>query len=306
MAFLFEPLQFEFFRNALIAGIMVGALCGLLGVFTILRGISYIGHGLSHAAFGGAVIGQVLGVTYYLSAFTATIFAALLAQRITSGRRLRADASIGIVTTVLFAIGVVFISLDRRIDFNLEAALFGNLLGVKLLDLWLISAVTSVGVPVIAILYRRLMFSSFDEDTAAAMGIARGSLQFIFTFLLALCVLVSMGIVGVTLITAALIIPAATIRMLTNSFHKMVLLSPLLGASCALIGLYISYYFDFASGASIIIIEGGCFICAWFYSAINKYRSFHVHPHQHGSVEHTHLHEHQGEHEHPHRTRPVD
>ena len=278
MNLLLEPLQYEFFRHALIAGIMIGALCGLLGVFTVLRGMSYIGHGLSHAAFGGAVIGHVLGIGYYLSALVTAMLGALAAQRISNGRRLRSDASIGIVTTALFAVGVAIISLKGRMEFNFEAALFGNLLGVTSFDLWLIAVVTLVCVVSVVIQYRRLMFSSFDEETASAMGVAREPLQLIFTLLLTLCVLASMNIVGVTLIAAALIIPAATLRMLTNSFHIMVLYSPLLGACCAFIGLFFSYYFDFASGATIVIVEAACFICAWCYRTVCDRRVLHIHP----------------------------
>jgi ABC-type Mn2+/Zn2+ transport system permease subunit len=130
LAFLLEPLTYVFFRRALLASFLVGGLCGLVGVYIVLRRMSYIGHGLSHAVFGGAVISHLMQVNFYLGAGLWGVASALLINEVAQRRKLGADAAIGIVTTASFAVGVVGISRQRRFTRNFEAALFGNVLGI--------------------------------------------------------------------------------------------------------------------------------------------------------------------------------
>ena len=295
-----EPFAYEFFRNAFAAALMVGLLCGLMGVYIVVRGMSYIGHGLSHAAFGGAVAGYLFRVNFYASAAVIALLAVVTIQRISDGRRLRADAAIGIVTTALFALGVALISHRGRFERSFEAALFGNILGVTALDLWVIGAVLVLCVGGVLALYRPLLFTAFDEETAAVFGVSVRRLRFLFSFLLALCVIASMNIVGVTMIAATLVMPAATVRMLTDSFHRMALLSPLLGAATGGTGMYVSYHLDTASGATIVLVGAMLFAAAWAYRSVLE-RSAHVHVHRHGTVAHAHPHGHDVDHHHGHR-----
>jgi ABC-type Mn2+/Zn2+ transport system permease subunit len=209
---LLEPMRYEFFRNALLAALMVGVLSGVMGVYIVLRGLSYIGHGLSHAAFGGAVLGYVLRINFYLAATASALLAALVIQRISDGKRVRGDAAIGIVTNAAFAVGVALISLKHRFERSFEAALFGNILGATDLDLVVMACVLVLCVSAIAVFYRDLLFAAFDDETAATAGIATARLWAGFSFLLALAIIASMNIVGVTMIAAALVMPAATAR----------------------------------------------------------------------------------------------
>ena len=288
-----EPLRYEFFRNALMAAVMVGILSGIMGVFIVLRGLSYIGHGLSHAAFGGAVAGYLLRVNFYVAATISALLAALLIQRISDGKRVRGDAAIGIVTNAAFAIGVALISLRHRFERSFEAALFGNILGVAQSDLVVIFFVLMLCTGAVAIFYRDLLFAAFDDETASVSGIATKRLWAGFSFLLALAIIASMNIVGVTMISAALVMPAATSRMLTDSFHRMALLSPAIGAITSVVGLFLSYHLNVASGATIVLFGALLFGAAWFVRGVQlRLAERHAHLHRHGHVVHVHPHLH--------------
>jgi manganese/iron transport system permease protein/iron/zinc/copper transport system permease protein len=294
-----EPMRYEFFRNALLAAVMVGVLAGITGIYIVLRGLSYIGHGLSHAAFGGAVAGYLLKVNFYAAATASTFLAAFLIQRISDGKRVRGDAAIGIVTNAAFAVGVALISLKHRFERSFEAALFGNILGVTDVDLAVMASVLVLCAVVIAVLYRNLLFAAFDDETASVAGINTKRLWAGFSFLLALAIIASMNIVGVTMISAALVMPAATARMLTDSFYKMTVLSPIIGAITTVVGLFLSYHLNVASGATIVLFGAILFGCAWLVRGTQlRIASRHVHLHRHGDLIHAHPHLHG--HGHPH------
>lgn len=257
---LFAPFQFEFFRNGLAAAILVGALCGMIGVYVVLRGMSYIGHGLSHAIFGGAVLAYVMQWNFYIGAGLYGFIAALLINQTTRRYRIGADAAIGIITTASFAIGVALISRYRRFTTNFDAALFGNVLGVTTQDILVIAAVTVFTALVIFLLYKQLLFVTFDRDVASAYGVRVEAVDALMAFVLAAAIIVSMQTLGVTLIAAALVIPPIIARMLTDSFSKMMLCSILIGALTAASGMYLSFQIDVASGATIVVVGAVLFM----------------------------------------------
>jgi ABC-type Mn2+/Zn2+ transport system permease subunit len=267
LSILLEPLTFEFFRRALLAACLVGALCGLVGVYVVLRRMSYIGHGLSHAVFGGAVVSYLLQLNFYLGAGLWGVASALLINEVAQRRRLGADAAIGIVTTASFAVGVAGISYQRRFTRNFEAALFGNVLGITAADLWVVVGVAIVSVAGILMLYKPLLFSTFDQEVAEVYGIPTHGVNAAFALILAAVILVSMQVMGVTLIAAALVIPASAARLLTQRFDRLLWLASLMGAGVSVLGMYASYYLDLASGASIVLIGTLIFLVAWLLSA---------------------------------------
>jgi ABC-type Mn2+/Zn2+ transport system permease subunit len=264
---LLEPLTYVFFRRALLASFLVGALCGLVGVYIVLRRMSYIGHGLSHAVFGGAVISYLIQVNFYLGAGLWGVASALLINEVAQRRRLGADAAIGIVTTASFAIGVAGISHQRRFTRNFEAALFGNVLGITPADLWMIAGVTMASILGILILYKPLLFSTFDEEVAEVYGVPTHWVNALFALLLAAVIIVSMQVMGVTLIAAALVMPASAARLLTDRFGLLLWLASILGAGVSVLGMYASYYLDLASGATIVLSGTAIFLIAWLISA---------------------------------------
>jgi ABC-type Mn2+/Zn2+ transport system permease subunit len=263
LASLLEPLTYVFFRRALLASFFVGALCGLVGVYVVLRRMSYIGHGLSHAVFGGAVISYLMQVNFYLGAGLWGVASALLINEVAQRRRIGADAAIGIVTTASFAVGVAGISHQRRFTRNFEAALFGNVLGITPADLWMIAGVAMVAIVGILILYKPLLFTTFDQEVAEVYGIPTHWVNAAFALILAAVILVSMQVMGVTLIAAALVIPASAARLLTQRFDRLLWLASLIGAGVSVLGMYASYYLDLASGASIVLIGTAIFLVAW-------------------------------------------
>jgi ABC-type Mn2+/Zn2+ transport system permease subunit len=263
LASLLEPLTYEFFRRALLASCLVGALCGLVGAYVVLRRMSYIGHGLSHAVFGGAVISHLIQMNFYLGAGLWGVASALLINEVSQRRKLGSDAAIGIVTTASFAIGVAGISSQRRFTRNFEAALFGNVLGITSADLWMIAGVAVVAIIAILILYKPLLFSTFDEEVAEVYGIPTHWVNAAFALILAAVILVSMQVMGVTLIAAALVIPASAARLLTQRFDRLLWLASLIGAGVSVLGMYASYYLDLPSGASIVLIGTAMFLVAW-------------------------------------------
>jgi ABC-type Mn2+/Zn2+ transport system permease subunit len=270
MDILFEPFQFEFFRNGVLVSLLVGALCGLIGVYIVLRGMSYIGHGLSHAIFGGAVVTYVMAWNFYVGAGLWGFLAAMLINQTVRRTRISADAAIGVITTASFAIGVALISRYRHFTRSFDAALFGNILGVTTQDVLVVAIVTLVVMLIIFFMYKQLLFTTFNTEVAQVYGVKTEWVDTLFSLALAAALIASMQILGVTLIAAALVIPAITARLLTDSFNRMVILSTMIGLITNLIGMYLSYYIDVASGATIVLVQATVFGFALVVSLAQK------------------------------------
>lgn len=254
------PFEYEFFRNGFIAAVLVGGLCGFIGVYVVLRRMSYIGHGLSHAIFGGAVLSYVVNTNFFLGAGLWALIAAYLIHRISHRRWVGADAAIGVVTTSSFALGVAIVSTYRSFTRNIEAALFGNILGITLRDLWIVVVISVIVFAALLILRRQLLFLTFDPEVASAYGIATGRTDLLFVLLLALTVLASTQILGVTLVAAAMVIPPVIGRYLTKRFQTLLMVSPLIGMSCSAVGMYVSFYLDISSAATIVLTSAALFV----------------------------------------------
>jgi len=260
---LLDPLRLEFFRNGMIVAMLAGALCGMVGVYVVLRGMSYIGHGLSHAIFGGAVISFVAKVNFTVGAAIWGFLSALAINRVARRRTIGADAAIGVVTTASFAVGIAIISRTSSLRRNFDAALFGNVLGVGVGDVILVAAVLAVAAAMVFVLYRPLLFVTFDPEVAEASGVRTGAVDAMFSLVLAATIVATMNVLGVLLIAAALVIPPVVARMLTNSFRRMLWIAIVIGAAGGLIGMYVSYFVDMASGPAIVIVEAAAFLVVY-------------------------------------------
>lgn len=254
MHLLLEPFDYGFLRHALVVCAFAGALCGLLGVFVTLRGMSYLGHGLSHAIFGGAAICAALSVNFFVGAGIWGVASSLAIGRISKRRIIGSDAAIGVVTTASFAFGIALLGYYSRVKRSIEATVFGSVLGVTQGDMILIIGVTILTVSIVIALYRKLLFTTFDPEVAEVSGVKVARIDAILMLLLSLAILSSMRVLGVTLIAAAVVVPAVVARMLTNSFATMLWLSSLIGGLCGLVGMYISYHLDISSGATIVLV----------------------------------------------------
>jgi manganese/iron transport system permease protein/iron/zinc/copper transport system permease protein len=267
---LLEPFSYEFFRNGLIIATLAGALCGLIGVFVVLRGMSYIGHGLSHAVFGGAALAAVLNLNYFIGAGFWGLASGLMIGRVSRKRIIGADAAIGVITTASFAMGLALQARFGQAKRSIDAVLFGNVLGVFTSDILAVAGVGILSLVVIVGLYRKLLFATFDPEVAGVSGVSVPAMEAVLMVLLSATILVTVRVIGVLLISALLVLPAVTARLLTNSFGRMLWLSPVLGAIFGGIGMYISWYADVPSGAVIILAGTLVFIAA--YSAVGVRR----------------------------------
>lgn len=269
---LLEPFRYGFFRHALAVAVVGGALCGLVGVYVVLRGMSYIGHGLSHAIFGGAVASYVMDVNFYLGAGAWGLVAALLINRVARRRTIGADAAIGVVTNASFAAGVVLISAYRSFTRNFEAALFGDVLGVTVADVAVVGAVAAFAAGVVFLRYRQLLFSTFDPEVAEVSGVNVARADLLLALVLAATITATMNVMGVTLIAAALVIPPVIGRLLTDSFARMLVISTGVGGACGFAGVYASYYLDWSSGGSVVLTATVLFLVAYAWSAARRRR----------------------------------
>jgi ABC-type Mn2+/Zn2+ transport system permease subunit len=263
---MFEPFQYEFFVRGLVAATLVGGLCGLIGVYIVLRRMAYIGHGLSHAVFGGAVVSYVMSFNFFVGASIWGFLSALLITLTTRKRKIGTDAAIGIITTASFALGIALISRFKTFTRSFDAALFGNILGVSEGDLLAIIVVAAFTAVVLFLGYKLFLFATFDPDVAKFYGVPTGWVDAMFSLVLAATIVVSMQVLGVTLIAAAIVIPPIVARLLTDSFKNMILLSTGIGAFCGLGGIYLSFYVDVSSGASVVLFSALLFVLALVYN----------------------------------------
>jgi len=247
-----EPFQYAFFTRALVAGVLIGAMCGALSVFVVLRRMSYIGHGLAHSVLGGVAVGVALGADLYLGAIVATVLSALLIDRVMRRPGLHADAAIGIVTTAIFAIGVAVLAvIPTRI--NVEAVLFGNILGVNRTDLW-VAGIVGVGFAALLVtLYKRLVFTTFDPEVAGVHGVRVHRMELVLNLATAAVVVASVRVLGVLLIAAAVVIPAAIARLITRSFAVTIVVATAVGVASSVIGLFASFHVNVPSGPTIVL-----------------------------------------------------
>lgn len=265
MSTLWEPFEFAFFRNGMLVAVLAGALCGLVGTFVVLRGMSYIGHGLSHAIFGGAAASAVLGLNYFLGAGVWGLASALLIGRVAQRSAVRSDAAIGVVTTAGFAVGLALFAIYGQARRDLDTLLFGSILGVGIDDVWVVGAVAVVCVSVVLLVYRQLLFVTFDPEVAAVSGVKVSLIDAVLMAVLAATVLTTMQVLGVTLVAAGLVIPPATARLLTDRFARMLWLSPALGATASAVGIVASYHLDIPPGATIVLVSTTLFALAYLF-----------------------------------------
>ena len=270
MSILLEPFDYAFFRNGIEVATIAGALCGLIGVYVVLRGMSYIGHGLSHAIFGGAVASFVTSVNFYVGAGAWGLVSALMINRVARRRVIGADAAIGVVTTASFAVGLALISRYGGFTRNFEAALFGNVLGVTTVDVWVMAAVALFATVVVFFGYRPLLFTTFDPEVAEISGVSTARMDALLAVTLAATITATMNVLGVTLIAATLVIPSVIARLLTNRFSTMLFLSTGIGAVCGFTGVYGSYYLNVSSGAAVVLVGAVLFVMAFAFSGARR------------------------------------
>jgi manganese/iron transport system permease protein len=267
---LFAPFQFEYMQRAFVAALIVGTLCSTIGVYVVLRKLAFIGDGIAHASFAGVVVAYMRGLDYYVGAAIVAIVTALGIGFVNRRGNVSLDTAIGVLFTGAFALGVFLMSRLQNYAVDLQSFLFGNILAVSKGDLILIVVLASLVAICLVLLYRPLLYTSFDPVVSEASGIKAGFVSYALLVLLALTIIISLETVGIVLVAALLVTPAASAYQLTRRFTRMMVLSALIGAGCAVVGLYASYYLQSASGATIVLLATGAFFVSMFFGRLRQ------------------------------------
>lgn len=261
------PLSYPFMQRGLIAVIMVGTVCALVGSYIVLRGMAFFGDALAHAVLPGIAIGYLVsggdrGMLFWWALVTA-IISSLGIGAISRSTHIREDTAIGIIFAGMFALGIALISTVENYAVDLSHFLFGNVLGVSSGDLWRTGIFGGVIILVVMFFYKEFMVLSFDPILATTLRLPARFLENLLLILIAIAIVVSLQVVGVALMVAMLVTPAATAYLLTRRLYKMMLLAAIIASASAVVGLYLSYYVSIASGAAIVLTCTTVFFITW-------------------------------------------
>jgi ABC-type Mn2+/Zn2+ transport system permease subunit len=257
-----ELLGFAFMQRALLAGVLIGAVCAIIGVYVVLKGLSFIGAGIAHASFGGVALGFVLGINPLISAIAFCLATAWSIGLVARKIQVKEDTAIGIFFASTMALGILFIGLMRGYKVDLFGYLFGNILAVSVQDVW-ITLVLGIGVLVaVGLFFKELMFVTFDAEMAEVTGVPAGRVYFLLISLIALTIVLSIKVVGIVLVSALIVTPAAAAYQLTEDFRRMMALAIVIGVGSAVGGLLLSYPLNIASGSTIVLLATLVFFTA--------------------------------------------
>lgn len=266
IAWLTAPFAYTFMQRGLVAAVLVGMLCSIIGCYVVLRGMAFLGDAMAHAILPGVAVAYLLNGSLVLGALAAAIVIALGIGFITRQGTVKEDTAIGILFAAALSLGIVLISSIRSYAVDLTHILFGNLLGVSAGDLWLTAGLGLVVLATIALCYKPFLVISFDPVLAAALRLPTEALRYLLLLLLALTIVVSLQTVGVGLVASMLVTPAATAYLLVRRLSAMMALSAGFGLLSSLAGLYLSFYGNIASGAAIVLTATLFFFLAYLFS----------------------------------------
>ena len=266
LSFLLEPFQYSFMVRGLLASLIVGIVCPILGSYVVLRGMAFFGDALAHIILPGVVIAFLLGWPYAIGALIFGVLAALLIGFISRRTDIKDDTAIGVVFAGAFALGVALISLQRSYAVDLTHILFGDLLGVANADLALMGILALVVILTVFAFYKEFLVLSFDPTLAKTLRLPVNFLQNLLLVLLAVVIVISLQAVGVALVLAMLVTPAASAYLLTRRLPTMMLLGAIIGAVSSVLGLYLSFYINISSGASIVLVATAIFAFVFLFA----------------------------------------
>jgi ABC-type Mn2+/Zn2+ transport system permease subunit len=252
---LVEPLTFPFMQRALLATLIVAVACAVVGAFVVSKGLAFMGDALAHASFAGIALALLLRRSIYLGAAAAAVVMSLAITLVSRRGRVSADTASGVLFAGAFSLGIVLISPARNYTVDLFAYVFGNVLGIGNEDVVVIAGTGLVVILTVVLLYRELVFVAFDPVMAETEGIPVGLLQSLLLGLIGLTVMAAVKALGIVLVVAMLVTPAATASMLTHRFHGIMLLGAALAAIASVVGLYVAFYANVASGASTVLVS---------------------------------------------------
>ena len=262
---LLEPLGYEFMRNAIAIGVLVGILCPVVGSYLIVQRMALLGDVIAHCVLPGLSISFFFGIDILIGAFSTGILGSLLIAWIRSQTRVKVDAAMALTFSTFFALGVTLITvLDNKLD--LDSFLFGDILGVTPHDIQRTFVIAALILLVVKLFYKELLFYTFDKTGAQAMGLPINTLYFGFMAAITLTIIASMQAVGVILVISLLVGPALTAYLLTKELHQMMIVGAILGAIASISGIYLSYYWNLPSGPAIVLVSSSLFLLALLFS----------------------------------------
>jgi zinc transport system permease protein len=259
-----EFLQYGFMQRAFIAGVLIAVLCAVIGLFLVLRRMALLGDGLAHVSFGGIAAGMLFGVNPIISALVFSVLGAFGIQKLKQ-RKVYGDSAIAIFFSFGLALGVILISLSRGFNADLYSYLFGSILAVSETDIALILLLGTGVLSVIYLLYKELVYITFDESSARASGLPVEKLDTLLVVLTSVVVVLSMQIVGILLVSSLIVIPASTALLMFSSFRKTMLGAIGIAVAAVIAGLILAYYFNLATGGAIVMVLIAAFAAAFFY-----------------------------------------
>ncbi|WP_226579771.1 metal ABC transporter permease [Halobacillus litoralis] len=265
MAFIEAVMQYGFLQKALLTSVMVGIICGVIGCFIILRGMALMGDAISHAVLPGVAISYMLGINFFFGAVFSGVLTAIAIGFVTQNSRIKHDTSIGIMFTAAFAAGIIVITMLKS-STDLYHILFGNVLAVRSSDMWITLAIGLFVLGAVYLFYKELLVTSFDETMGAAYGLPVRMIHYFLMTLLTMVTVASLQTVGIVLVVAMLITPAAAAYLLTERLSIMIFLSAGIGVTSAVVGLYFSFTYNLASGATIVMAATAIFILVFLFS----------------------------------------
>ena len=266
MDWLLDPLQFSFIVHALIAAVIVGIVCSVLGTYVVLRGMAFFGDALAHTILPGVVIAFLLGWPLAVGALIVGILAALGIGVLTERGTLKEDAAIGVIFAGLFALGIALLSMSGNYTIDLAHFLFGNLLGVSKSDLWVIAGLGAVVLATIYLFYKEFLVISFDPILAVTLRLPTTFFRYLLLVLMAVTIVTALQVVGIALMLAMFVTPAATASLLTRRLPSMMVVAASIGAFSGIAGLYASFYLNVASGAAVVLVATLIFLLVFLFA----------------------------------------
>ena len=264
---LIEPLQYSFMQRSLIIAILVGLICAVVGSYLMVQRLALLGDAISHSVLPGLAIAFMLGANIFIGAFIAGVISTMAIAFIKTRSPIKEDAAMGIVFSAFFALGVTLITIIQKSNkIDLNHFLFGNILGVTFDEVWDTAIIAAIILLVVGLIYKELLFYTFDPLGAQAAGLPVNILNFGLMLLIALTIVASMKAVGVILVLALLITPGATAYLLVKRLHKMMILGAVIGIISSISGMYLSYFYNLPSGPAIVLVASGFFILALLFS----------------------------------------
>ena len=265
MEFIEAVIQYGFLQKALLTSIMVGIICGVIGCFIILRGMALMGDAISHAVLPGVAISYLFGINFFFGAVFSGVLTALAIGFVTQNSRIKHDTSIGIMFTAAFASGIIMITLLKS-STDLYHILFGNVLAVRSTDMWITLGIGLIVIAAVYLFYKELLVTSFDETMGAAYGLPVRFIHYFLMTLLTMVTVASLQTVGIVLVVAMLITPAAAAYLLTDRLWVMIFFAAGIGIISSIVGLYFSFTYNLASGATIVLSATAIFVLAFLLS----------------------------------------